>query len=48
MTMGKRWSEDDADEFMKFCDPKFGDAKSEGKFLYMNVVQKLLKDPKKK
>jgi hypothetical protein len=28
---------------MKFCDPKFGDAKSEGKFLYMDIVKKLLK-----
>jgi calmodulin len=43
MTMGFRWSEEEADEFMKFCDSKFGDAKSEGKFLYMDVIKKIMK-----
>lgn len=41
--MGCRWSEEETDEFMKFCDPKFGESKSEGKFLFMDVVKKLLK-----
>jgi calmodulin len=38
MSMGLRFSEEEADEFIKICDPK-----NEGKFLYMDFVKKLLK-----
>ncbi len=43
MTMGNRMSEEEADELLKFLDPKFGDPKGEGKFLYMDAVKKILK-----
>ena len=43
MSMGLRWSEEDADECLKFLDPKFGDPKGEGKFLFMDAVKKILK-----
>lgn len=38
MTMGYRFTEDEADEYMKFIDPK-----NEGKFLYIDIVKKILK-----
>lgn len=38
MTMGYRFTEDEADEYMKFIDPK-----NEGKFLYIDLVKKILK-----
>lgn len=38
MTMGYRFTEDEADEYMKFIDPK-----NEGKFLYIDIVRKILK-----
>ncbi|KAM3145078.1 hypothetical protein pb186bvf_002753 [Paramecium bursaria] len=38
MTMGHKFTEDEADEYMKFIDPK-----NEGKFLYIDIVKKILK-----
>lgn len=38
MALGLKFTEDEADEFLKICDPK-----AEGKFLYMDFVKKLLK-----
>ncbi|CAK65183.1 unnamed protein product (macronuclear) [Paramecium tetraurelia] len=38
MTLGYRFTEDEADEYMKFIDPK-----NEGKFLYIDIVKKILK-----
>ena len=38
MTLGHRFTEDEADEYMKFIDPK-----NEGKFLYIDIVKKILK-----
>lgn len=38
MLMGHKLTEDEADEFMKFIDPK-----NEGKFLYIDIVKKILK-----
>lgn len=38
MTLGHRLTEDEADEYMKFIDPK-----NEGKFLYIDIVKKILK-----
>lgn len=38
MGYGERWTEDQADEFLKDCDPK-----GEGKYNYKEFVRKLLK-----
>ena len=38
MTMGYKWSEEDADEFLKAADPK-----STGQFSYMDFITKILK-----
>ena len=38
MMMGHKFTEDEADEYMKFIDPK-----NEGKFLYIDLVKKILK-----
>ncbi|KRW98865.1 hypothetical protein PPERSA_07363 [Pseudocohnilembus persalinus] len=38
MTMGLKWDEEQADEFLKTADPK-----SEGKFVYDDLVRKLMK-----
>ena len=38
MNMGYKWSEEQADEFLKEADPK-----GEGKFLIIELVRKLIK-----